>query len=65
MELNASQFRIGVNGVTGQTISLQGSTDLTAWLPLATNTLAGSRWTHTNTRPGSPAQRFYRAVLGP
>jgi hypothetical protein len=64
-KLNASQFRIGVNGVAGQTIVLQDSTNLTTWLPLATNTLADSRWTYTNTPPGSPGQRFYRAVLSP
>jgi hypothetical protein len=64
-KLSASQFRIGVNGVTGQTIILQGSTNLTAWLPLATNTLAGSRWTYTNTPPASPGQHFYRTILSP
>ena len=64
-KLSASQFRIGVNGVTGQTIIVQGSTNLTTWLPLATNALAGSRWTYTNSPPSSPGRRFYRAVLSP
>jgi hypothetical protein len=64
-KLNASQFLIHVNGVAGQTIVLQDSTNLTAWLSLATNTLADSRWTYTNTPPGIPDQRFYRAVLSP
>jgi len=64
-KLNATQCRIGVNGVTGQTIILQSSTNFPAWVPLATNTLAGSRWTITNNFPGYPDQRFYRAVLGP
>jgi hypothetical protein len=64
-KLSASQLRIGVNGMTGQTIILQSSADLAAWQPLATNTLAGSRLIYTNTPPSSPAQRFYRAVLSP
>jgi hypothetical protein len=62
-KLNASQLRLGVNGVTGQTIILQDSPDLAAWLPLATNTIADSRWTYTNAPSGNPDQRFYRAVL--
>jgi hypothetical protein len=64
-ELNASQFRIGVSGLVGQTIVLQNSTNLQTWLPLATNTLAGSRWVSTNSPPSSPGRRFYRAVLSP
>jgi hypothetical protein len=64
--LNASQFRIGINGLVGQTIILQNSTNLLqAWLPLATNTLASSPWLYTNSPPSSPGRRFYRAVLSP
>jgi hypothetical protein len=61
--LNGAQFRIGVNGIPGQTIALQVSTNLQAWLPVATNTLTGSRWNYTNSLPAS--QQFYRALLSP
>ena len=62
-EVSALRFCIGVNGVPGQTIVLQDSTNLQAWLPLATNTLATSRWLYTNSPSASPGQRFYRARL--
>jgi len=61
--LNSTQICVGVNGVSGQTIALQVSTNLQTWLPVATNTLAGSRWTYTNSLPAN--QQFYRAVLSP
>jgi hypothetical protein len=61
--LNASEFGIGVGGVAGQTVILQISTDLASWLPLATNTLAGSRWTYTNSLPSNSGQWFYRAAV--
>jgi hypothetical protein len=62
-KLNGAQFRIGVNGVSGQTIALQVSTNLQTWLPVATNTLTGNRWNYTNSLPAS--QQFYRALLSP
>lgn len=62
-QLNAIQFRIGVNGLSGQTFVLQSSPDLLNWQSLATNTLTSSRWTYTNSLPAS--QQFYRAVLNP
>ncbi|HKW31282.1 MAG TPA: hypothetical protein VJT54_18305 [Verrucomicrobiae bacterium] len=61
--LSATQFRIGVNGVSGQTFVLQSSSDLLNWQSLITNTLASSRWTYTNSLPAN--QQFYRAVLNP
>jgi hypothetical protein len=60
--LSNTQFVIGVNGIAGQTIVLQTSTNLLNWLPLATNTLAGNRWTYTNNSPVSIGDRFFRAV---
>jgi hypothetical protein len=63
VKLNATQFRIGVNGVSEQTIVLQSSSDLRNWLPITTNTLTSSRWTYTISLPAS--QQFYRAVLNP
>jgi hypothetical protein len=62
-QINASQFRIGVNGLIGQTLVLQTSSNLTTWQPLATNTLATNRWVYTNSIGGTN-RLFYRAVLG-
>jgi len=61
--VNSTQYRIGVNGLPGQTVVLQGSTNLQTWSDLATNTLAVNRWVFTNAPPGEAGTRFYRAVL--
>jgi len=57
-----AQFIVGINGVSGQKIVLQASSNLQSWVPLATNTLTGRRWTYTNNLTAN--QQFYRAVLG-
>ena len=62
---NSTQVVVGVNAEIGQTIVLQTSTDLDAWLPLITNTMAGDHWSYTNSLAAPPVQRFYRAVLTP
>lgn len=61
--LDAGQFQIGVNGVSGQTIVLQTSTDLRNWLPLATNALTSASWIYTNVPPAAFGMQFYRAIL--
>ncbi len=63
VKLNATQYRIGVNGEAGQTVVLQSSPDLQTWTALATNTLTTSRWDVTNTPPSSSGTRYYRGVL--
>jgi len=63
VKLNATQYRIGVNGESGQTVILQHSSDLAGWTSIATNTLATNRWEFTHTPPVSPATRYYRGVV--
>ena len=60
---NTASLHIAINGVFGQTIVLQNSTNLQTWLPVATNLLTGSRWDYTNGLPAG--SQFYRAVLLP
>lgn len=61
--LNATQFRIGVNGLPGQTVILQSSTNLTQWTMLVTNTLATNRWDYTNTPDSDSNVRYYRGLV--
>ena len=59
--ISSGSYRLGVNGLTGQKVVVQISTNLQAWLPLVTNTMSTNRWVYTN----NPAvtRQFYRAVL--
>ena len=58
---SAGQIVIGVNGQAGETVVLQTSIDLRNLSPLATNTLAASRWVYTNATVLN-AQYFRAAV---
>jgi len=60
-KLNGASYRIGVDGLSGQSVVLQMSTNLLAWVPLATNTLGTNRWVYTNNPAGT--RLFYRGVL--
>jgi hypothetical protein len=59
--LNATQYRIGVNGLPGQTVIMQSSTNLVTWSAIVTNTLATNRWDYTNT--AAPGANYYRGVV--
>lgn len=61
--LNATQYRVGVNGLPGQTVILQSSPDLLQWTALVTNTLASNRWDFTNTPTAGSNARYYRGVV--
>jgi hypothetical protein len=65
VKLNGTQFVIGVNGISGQKITLQTSADLQNWLPLATNTLTTGSWNYTNNVSSNFSRQFYRALLLP
>ena len=59
------QAQFTANGFTGQRIIVQASTDLTSWVSIGTNTLAGTSWNFVDGQAANYAQRFYRAVLAP
>jgi len=62
--VDATQVRIGVNGLSGQTVVLQVSADLGTWSALATNTLdTTNRWDYLDALSGEPGTRYYRALL--
>jgi len=58
-----TELEIGVNGVPGQSIAIQASSDLLVWQSLVTNSLSASRWIYTNTTFSGSTPEFYRAVL--
>ena len=57
------QFRFRVTGTSGQSYIIQGSTNLTTWLPLQTNSTMFYDFGDPNS--ASYRSRFYRVVLGP
>jgi len=63
VKVGSTRYRIGVNGLPGQTVIVQSSTNLQAWSDLATNTLAVNHWDCTNAPPAEADTRFYRAIL--
>ena len=59
--LTNSQFQCRVAGTSGETYTLQGSTNLSTWTPLTTNTLPLYDFTDINA--AILPRRFYRALL--
>ena len=61
--LTNSQFQCRVAGTSGETYILQGSTNLSTWTPLLTNTV--TLYDFTDTNAATLPKRFYRALLQP
>jgi hypothetical protein len=62
-QISPGQFRLGVNGSPGQTISVLTSSNLQTWQGLTTNTLSTSRWVLTNNPPTGTMRAYFRATL--
>ncbi|HLZ53254.1 MAG TPA: hypothetical protein VKS19_02130, partial [Verrucomicrobiae bacterium] len=60
--LGNGQFRLRVAGTSGESYIIQGSTNLSTWTPLLTNT--ATLYDFTDTSASTFPFRFYRTVLG-
>jgi hypothetical protein len=49
----------------GKTYTIEASTDLLTWTPIATNTLSSSLWNFVDVNSTNFTHRFYRAVCRP
>jgi hypothetical protein len=59
-----NQFQCTVHGLPGQTVIVQGSTNMTQWMALQTNTLGlSAAVAFSDPASGGVARRFYRAAL--
>ena len=59
-----SELQLTLTGLlSGHTVILEGSTDLTTWIPLQTNTVIGSTLTFTNNIKPVIDIQFFRAYL--
>lgn len=58
-------FAFSVTGVAAQPFAIQGSSDLSNWLALHTNTLTGGQYRYTNQNGGGFPNRFFRAITPP
>jgi len=58
-----NRFGFNVAGVAGQVVVIGGSSDLSTWQPLRTNTLGSGPLYFTDPDSGTSSRRFYRAWL--
>ncbi|HVV73901.1 MAG TPA: chitobiase/beta-hexosaminidase C-terminal domain-containing protein, partial [Verrucomicrobiae bacterium] len=63
--LNNGVFNLQVAAPANKTYVLEGSTNLSAWVPVATNVPASSPFTLVDPQAASFRYRFYRAVQLP
>jgi uncharacterized delta-60 repeat protein len=59
----AGQFKFNLEGIPGQTVVIEVSTNLVNWSALATNALGIEPFLFSEPAPGSSPMRFYRARL--
>ena len=60
---SSGQFGFNLSGAFGQTIIVDGSTNLVDWTPLFTNTVGGSPFSFRDPASSGARWRFYRARL--
>jgi len=57
--------RLTLQAQQGKTYTIEASTDLLSWTPIATNTLSTSIWNFVDVNSTNFTHRFYRAVCSP
>jgi hypothetical protein len=57
------QAEVVLNGTAGQQQVIQMSTNLSTWVPLATNSLGTNSFAILDPNPRQYPERFYRAVV--
>jgi hypothetical protein len=63
--LSGGRFAFRVSGNAPQGLSIQATTNLSTWLPLATNNLVSGQFWYTNSGASNFPSRFFRAVTPP
>ena len=64
-QLFTGQFRFYLSGITGRAYRIDASTNLTAWVPVVTNTAFGGGFQFNDPNASGYSRRFYRALLLP
>ena len=59
--IQSNHFQFQITGQSNQQIIVEASTNLSNWLPLATNTLSSGTLPFTDATPANFRMRFYRA----
>ena len=65
LSLTGGTLRFDVHGFPGQNVTVEATTDFTAWVPMQSHTFTGTVWEFADVEAGKFPQRFYRAVLQP
>jgi hypothetical protein len=63
--VRTNRFGFNVSGTAGQVVVVEGSTNLSTWLPLQTNTLGGGPFYFSDPATSAFPWRFFRARARP